>query len=390
MDNKKKPSGAFKRKQRQEREDSKQKLPKIDKFFSQPSAIGDTSAADHVNVDDVCMAHIKAEDLKEPQTSTFFENVYDKSSYDLGNITNKILSDNENVKFLIWGLYSLQDLFQQTSTRIIDVIRYHTYPSKEFFALRGHREDLSQEQYHGNFLSFVELVARYDHILRQVLDMPKGFYAAIKHGAADLVHQATILFIDKNIDLKKCVGQGYDGASVMSGVYNGVQKYIMDIQPNAEYVHCATHNLNLVINDAVSSCVEIQIFFATLQDLYNFFGNSIKRWDLLSKFTGESDITLKKLNPTRWPNQGKLELKPSPSLVQCDLERLLNTIDTDVVRRTDGVHSLVQEASDLGGQDSNLRSHQRIADLLEGNMISIGNGINMMKEREKATGTLTD
>ncbi|GBP29237.1 hypothetical protein EVAR_20600_1 [Eumeta japonica] len=97
--------------------------------------------------------------------------------------------------------------------------------AKSSLALRGHREDLSQEGYHGNFLSFVELVARYDHILRQVLDMPKGvkevflgFYAATKHGAADLVNQITTLFIDKNIDLKKCVGQGYDGASVMSGV----------------------------------------------------------------------------------------------------------------------------------------------------------------------------
>lgn len=100
MDKKKKPSGAFKRKQHQKREDSKQK------FFSQPSAstsgqnifidsdsnnvvtavlvekpteedstiiaVGDTSAADHVNVDDVCMTHIRAEGLGEPQTSDIF------------------------------------------------------------------------------------------------------------------------------------------------------------------------------------------------------------------------------------------------------------------------------------------------------------------------------
>ncbi|GBP30746.1 52 kDa repressor of the inhibitor of the protein kinase [Eumeta japonica] len=46
--------------------------------------------------------------------------------------------------------------------------------AKNSLALREHREDLSQEGYHGNFLSFVELVARYDHILWQVLDMPKG------------------------------------------------------------------------------------------------------------------------------------------------------------------------------------------------------------------------
>ena len=48
MDKKKKPSSAFKRKQRQEREESKQKLPKIDKFFSQPSA---SSSGQNVSID---------------------------------------------------------------------------------------------------------------------------------------------------------------------------------------------------------------------------------------------------------------------------------------------------------------------------------------------------
>ncbi|GBP90194.1 hypothetical protein EVAR_64176_1 [Eumeta japonica] len=37
MDTKKKHSGAFKRRQRQERKDTRQKFPKIDKFLSQPS-----------------------------------------------------------------------------------------------------------------------------------------------------------------------------------------------------------------------------------------------------------------------------------------------------------------------------------------------------------------
>lgn len=40
-------------------------------------------------------------------------------------------------------------------------------------------------------------------------------------------------------------------------------------------------------------------FFSNLEDIYSFFGNSINRWDLLSTFTGESTITLKRLNPTR-------------------------------------------------------------------------------------------
>ncbi|GFQ80453.1 zinc finger MYM-type protein 1-like [Trichonephila clavata] len=52
------------------------------------------------------------------------------------------------------------------------------------------------------------------------------FYAANKQDATELVNHVTALFFDKNIDLKKkCVGQGYDGDRVMSGLQNnGVQK----------------------------------------------------------------------------------------------------------------------------------------------------------------------
>jgi len=36
----------------------------------------------------------------------------------------------------------------------------------------------------------------------------------------------------------------------MSGMYNGLQKIIQDIEPSAAYVNCSAHNLNLVVNDA--------------------------------------------------------------------------------------------------------------------------------------------
>ena len=70
------------------------------------------------------------------------------------------------------------------------------------------------------------------------------------------------------ISLNNCRGQGYDGASVMSGIYGAVQKRINDEQSNAVYVHCAAHNLNLVINDAVGSVPEAVKFFTVLQEVY--------------------------------------------------------------------------------------------------------------------------
>lgn len=127
-----------------------------------------------------------------------------------------------------------------------------------------------------------------------------GFFKVSNHSAEALTEFVLNTLKENQIDIKKCVGQGYDGASVMSGMYGGVQKRIKDVQPNAHYVHCASHNLNLVLNDAMNGCTEIKKFFTTLQNLYSFFATSVNRWDILSSWTHESEVVLKRLNPTRW------------------------------------------------------------------------------------------
>ncbi|GFR09994.1 zinc finger MYM-type protein 1-like [Trichonephila clavata] len=50
----------------------------------------------------------------------------------------------------------------------------------------------------------------------EVKEVFLGCYAAIKYGTTDINKQVTTLSIDKNIDLKKCAGQGYDGTNVIS------------------------------------------------------------------------------------------------------------------------------------------------------------------------------
>ena len=49
------------------------------------------------------------------------------------------------------------------------------------------------------------------------------------------------------------VGQGCDGASVMSSSKNGVQAKIAKVFPNATYVHCRSHVLNLAISSSFTS-----------------------------------------------------------------------------------------------------------------------------------------
>lgn len=104
-------------------------------------------------------------------------------------------------------------------------------------------------------------------------------------------------------DLAKLRGQGYDGAANMSGVYSGLQARIRQRNPSARFVHCCTHNLNLVINDSVTNVQEVRQFYEQLERIYVFF-SSPRRWAMLSE-TKQTNLakTLKRVCPTRWSSR---------------------------------------------------------------------------------------
>ncbi|XP_025197435.1 uncharacterized protein LOC112596156 [Melanaphis sacchari] len=212
-------------------------------------------------------------------------------------------------------------------TRIVKIILTLTAGNT---ALRGNEEKQYSE---GNFLRTVKLVAEFDPILKSditkvdqvsiiiryvIIDHEKhvlqvkesfiGFYKIDQHGAQEYENLIYKVLSDTNLDIKKCKGQGYDGASVMKGMYSGVQKRIIDKAPNATYVHCCAHNLNLVICDAAKSSSDALRFFETIQSKFNFFSSSAPRWALLAFGNETNDIrkkTLKKLCPTRWEARHK-------------------------------------------------------------------------------------
>lgn len=104
-----------------------------------------------------------------------------------------------------------------------------------------------------------------------------GFYELKHHGAADYTQMICEILLKLDLDINKCRGQGYDGASVMSGSYTGFQTRIKEIVPSASYIYCCRHNLNLVISEAVKSHIKIINFFDTVQSVFNFFANSAPR-----------------------------------------------------------------------------------------------------------------
>lgn len=128
-------------------------------------------------------------------------------------------------------------------------------------------------------------------------------FIPIENQTSENLTNEIINAVNKISNLRKLRGQGYDGAANMSGMYSGVQARILKVAKNAPFVHCAAHNLNLVLNDSVSNIEKIRNFFDFVQNLYVFFAHSIKRWALLESCKGESKLKLKKLSTTRWSSR---------------------------------------------------------------------------------------
>lgn len=72
------------------------------------------------------------------------------------------------------------------------------------------------------------------------------------------------------LDPESIVSQGYDGASVMSGI--GVQEFSSASESlhRMQYIHCYAHTLNLVLVDCAKVVQSVREFFCLLEQLYVF------------------------------------------------------------------------------------------------------------------------
>nr|CAI5831118.1 unnamed protein product [Callosobruchus analis] len=142
----------------------------------------------------------------------------------------------------------------------------------------------------GNFMAISRLLSNYsyDATLKELLLKPKG---EINYLSPTIQNEIISLLGTTFFDISR------------------LQKMMIIIiikehAPNADYVHCAAHALNLVLNDAAKHVREVSTFFDNLEKIYTFFGNSIKRWAMLSDNSSEKYlITLKKVCPTRWSSR---------------------------------------------------------------------------------------
>lgn len=75
------------------------------------------------------------------------------------------------------------------------------------------------------------------------------FFALTDLGSESIATNLVEVCENLGIDLEnKLIGQGYDGASTMSGSKTEVKTRIQEMFPKAMYVHCASHGLNFVLS----------------------------------------------------------------------------------------------------------------------------------------------
>ena len=100
-------------------------------------------------------------------------------------------------------------------------------------------QDISKKDQCSHVYRYV-FIERNDDIATDILTREAfwGFEETLETSAAALETKILDNITSNGFDLKKCRGQGYDGAANMSGV----QARMKEIEPLATYVHCAAHN----------------------------------------------------------------------------------------------------------------------------------------------------
>ena len=147
-------------------------------------------------------------------------------------------------------------------------------------------------------------------------------------------------FRDHNINVNECIGQTYDNASNMSGMYSGVQARIVEVNRKAVYVPCMTHSLNLSGVTAAESCNEAVSYFGFVQKIYVFLSSSTYRWKLLtdalaakSNESKSSTLVPKNLSGTRW--SARADALRSLSLHYEIYKSLFQSISNDPLQKKD-------------------------------------------------------
>jgi hypothetical protein len=99
------------------------------------------------------------------------------------------------------------------------------------------------------------------------------------------------------------LAQSYDGAAAVGAKDKKIQANIKAKYPNAHFVHCYAHQLDVIMAQASSQCNQVRLFFSNIQDVPDFFSNSPERVALLDAIVGGK---IARSVPTWWDFESRV------------------------------------------------------------------------------------
>ncbi|KAK5644977.1 hypothetical protein RI129_006277 [Pyrocoelia pectoralis] len=184
----------------------------------------------------------------------------------------------------------------------------------------------------------MSICARYTKLENNVFILREEFLNFVAVGSTTGKNLANTILSELErlgVDCQYLIGQGYDGASAMKGCFNGVQAIIRESHPEALYVHCSSHSLNLAL---CHSCQiqPIRNTIGTIKSVGNFMKSSAKRTNCLKhsirkNFPETKWQTLTAMCETRWVenHDGLIRFQEIFKAILDTLEDLSTDVDSE-------------------------------------------------------------
>ena len=237
---------------------------------------------------------------------------------------NKISNAAGNAKYLHSSIQN--ELLEILSNEVLQSARDEIAEAKFFSVLADETKDLSKKEQ-------MSIIVRYIY-KSEIKEIFLGFIHCEKLDALSLFTTIKNTLLKNGLLLENCVGQAYDGASVMSGHLKGVQALFKKEVPSAVYVHCYNHVLNLAVIDCCKGIPEFSQYFNMAEQLYVFISHSSIHTEFINvqkkMYPGKQPKELKRLQQTRWSIQYKM-----CSVLEDTFESLYVTLHLVSSRNTD-------------------------------------------------------
>jgi hypothetical protein len=218
---------------------------------------------------------------------------------------------------------------QQILTEIVDDCRKSTY----FAIIADECTDVATKEQLSVCVRFLHKTNENIEIRDELI----GFRHA-KSIRGERIADIIVQFLNEvHLDIRNVRAQCYDGAANMAGKYNGVQAKITELSPQASYIHCKAHQLNLaLVHSSKELCVRNMM--STVQEIAFSFDYSAKRLTAFSAELADNQNVqeemerrskLRTLCETRWSSRADslFTFRTAFSVIVSALETLKNDKD---------------------------------------------------------------